>query len=205
MRDGDGRQLLDPVHAEEEESHAAGEPRRRACGRPSRACSCVLGGVAGIAVAAVAFLALFLGVFDHRHANPVSPGVGNLSNATVVGCRSVADVRLFIDSDEFSKAQSTCGRKSLGQAGPTTRCLEQAFPELSKTCAACFGNKIECGRDKCLRQCFSGPSAECTACTCEKCVPDLSACVQLPSFLTPDADCHTTMIKKSISKAAAKA
>ncbi len=135
--------------------------------------------------------AVALGAFDHHHPAPPAGGAnGTNGSSVVVGCQSRADVRVFIDhSSDFGNSQASCGRQSLGQAGPTAKCLEKQWPSMNTECLACYGDKVECGRDKCLKECFSGPSAECTACTCAKCVPALVACVRLPTFLTPDSDC----------------
>ncbi|KAF4710017.1 hypothetical protein FOZ62_030562 [Perkinsus olseni] len=49
-----------------------------------------------------------------------------------------------------------CGQQSFGDADATTKCLEKSG--LTSTCSACFGQSVQCGRDKCMFKCLAGPT-----------------------------------------------
>ncbi|KAF4691949.1 hypothetical protein FOZ60_014436 [Perkinsus olseni] len=92
-------------------------------------------------------------------------------------------------------------------AGPTTsKCLDciaktECDPDLYKCAgypasqmppapnAACFGQSVQCGRDKCMFSCLSGPTtSKCLDCIAKtECDPDLYKCAGYPASEMPPA------------------
>ncbi|KAF4655120.1 hypothetical protein FOZ61_007758 [Perkinsus olseni] len=80
-----------------------------------------------------------------------------------------------------------CGKQSFGDADATTKCLEKSG--LTSTCSACFGQSVQCGRDKCMFKCLVGPTtSKCLDCIAKtECDPDLYKCAGYPASQMPPA------------------
>ena len=87
--------------------------------------------------------------------------------------RSSANNRQF-----FSNVES-CGNQAAGSTDITanvTSCLNQIYPDLSESCAQCYGADVDCGATNCRVPCQNdSSSAECQNCL-SPCTSALSSC-----------------------------
>ena len=70
-----------------------------------------------------------------------------------------------------------CGKKCLGDTSCASGCLVQSIPQLSNSCADCFGADVHCTAVNCIKQCIFSPSgASCLKCNADVCTPGLVKC-----------------------------
>ncbi|KAF4655479.1 hypothetical protein FOL47_009416 [Perkinsus chesapeaki] len=101
---------------------------------------------------------------------------------------SVVDHNLWASYDQaYSNYIAYCGKQAWGSADGTTKCLEKSG--LTSSCSTCFGQSVECGRDKCMFKCLSGPAtSKCLNCIAKtECNPDLYKCTGYQASDMPPA------------------
>ena len=80
---------------------------------------------------------------------------------------------------QFFSNLDTCGKQGAGSTDITanvTSCLNQIYPDLSGSCAQCFGSSIDCGATNCRVPCqASESSSACQGCL-EPCTSALATC-----------------------------
>ena len=80
---------------------------------------------------------------------------------------------------QFFSNLDTCGKQGAGATDinvNTTSCLNQIYPDLSLSCAQCFGSSIDCGATNCRVPCQANESSsECQSCL-EPCTSALATC-----------------------------
>lgn len=95
----------------------------------------------------------------------------------------VKDVELFRNSVEFSNIWRACAIDNSGKKDGTIGCLRSYsnYPKMHTTCADCFGQFSQCGRDNCMSAwaCIKsfGKSRDCEICGWTNCGNALEACL----------------------------
>jgi hypothetical protein len=80
---------------------------------------------------------------------------------------------------QFFSNIETCGSRAAGAVDITANvssCMSQIYPDLSASCAQCFGSDVDCGATNCRVPCQSNQNSdECQTCL-EPCSSALASC-----------------------------
>ena len=95
---------------------------------------------------------------------------------TVAGACDNPDDRAIIDGPGFADLSQACGMDCMNDAARCTECMAGDPVNLSRDCAACYGETIACTITHCLFPCMDSASTECLDCQERNCNPALRAC-----------------------------